>query len=86
MWLEFGPKPVPVMLVDLVRKKLEASEPPFVWGGPISLQVNFDLWGGGEPITSEANPAFAPAEWRRAVERIGAPADIETVLDAVWPE
>lgn len=86
VWLEFGDNPRPQALLAGLDGKLHAIAPPFVWGGPISFLVEFQLWGGGSPLTSRDQPVFVPLEWREAVARMGRPADTETVLDEVWPD
>lgn len=86
VWLEFGPNERPDSLADSVKAHLESVQPPMVSGGPVSFLVNFELWGGGTPVTRPDRPMRAPAEWMQEVERAGRPLDTDAILDAVWPD
>ena len=86
VWLEFGNNPKPEQLLGVLHDKLLAVEPPLVWNGPISFLVEFELWGGGSPLTSHEGPVFLPIEWREVIARLDRPTDTETILDAIWPD
>jgi hypothetical protein len=86
VWIEFGENPSPASLASAMATRIEAVAPPRVSTGTISFHINFDLWGGGKPLTNSERPVFAPAQWREAAGKLGGVADTEAILDSLWPD
>jgi hypothetical protein len=85
IWIEYGDNPQPEAMSSALLTRLHEVPAVPISEGTISFLVNFDLWGGGKPLTSRERPVFAPLPWREAAGRLGGSADTESIIDELWP-
>ncbi len=69
---------------ELIQRALEVK-PLVVSGGPIAFYIIADLWGGGQPVVSEADPYPVPTEWLDAIRQVGGGRLPEAALEVLWP-
>lgn len=85
IWLEYGDNPRPEALSAELLARLQRVPAVPITEGTISFLINFELWGGGKPLTSRERPVFVPMPWREAAGRLGGSADTESIIDELWP-
>ena len=84
-WLVLGSNKLPRGLETSLLDRLTAVRAVSVSGGPIAVALNFDAWGGGQPILSEGEHIPIPEEWRKAMK--GRPPGVipDAPLQVLWP-
>jgi len=84
-WLVLGSSRLPPGFEAALVARLAAVKSMSVKGGPVAVALNFDAWGGGQPILTGGEHVPIPNEWRTAMK--GKPAGVlpDAPLQVLWP-
>jgi hypothetical protein len=84
-WLVLGDNKLPLGLRETLLEGLASITPISVTNGPVAAALNFDAWGGGQPILGPGEVIPIPEEWRNAL--VGSPPGVlpDAPLKAIWP-
>ncbi len=84
-WLVLGKNKLPKGLAESLLKQLSAITPLQVSKGPIAIAINFNAWGGGQPILAPNEQFPIPDEWQAAMQGQTSGVIPDAPLHIIWP-